>query len=126
MICPQCRVEYREEITQCADCQIPLVDSSALQNDADEAESEVELLPVISTSNFGDIALIKSLLDAEGIAYFVDGENFNTISPWIQPVRFLVREDSVEKAREVLSNFDVHAIGPSMNVDDDDEEPRAD
>jgi len=125
MICPQCRVEYREEITQCADCQIPLVDSSALENDADAAESEVKLLPVISTSNFGDIALIKSLLDAEGIAYFVDGENFNTVSPWIQPVRFLVREDSFEKAREVLSNFDVHAIGPSTSVDDE-EEPRAD
>ncbi len=125
MICPQCKVEYREEITQCADCQIPLVDASALENDADATESEVELLPVISTSNFGDIALIKSLLDAESIAYFVDGENFNTVSPWIQPVRFLVREDCFEKAREVLSNFDVHAIGPSMNVDDE-EEPRED
>jgi len=124
MICPQCKVEYRDEITQCADCQIPLVDPSALENDADAAENELEYVPVISTSNFGDIALIKSLLDAEGMTYFVEGENFNTVSPWIQPVRFLVREDSFEKAREVLSNLDVHAIGPSTNVDDE-EEPQA-
>ena len=125
MICPQCRVEYRDEITQCADCHIPLADSSALENDVGADESEAVYVSVISTSNFGDIALIKSLLDAESIAYFVEGENFNTVSPWIQPVRFLVREDSFEKAREVLSNFDVHAIGPSTNVDDD-EEPRTD
>jgi len=121
MICPQCRVEYRDEITQCADCRVALVDASALENDVDAAENDVELLPVISTSNFGDIALIKSLLDAEGIVYFVEGENFNTVSPWIQPVRFLVREDSFEKARDVLSNFDVHAIGRSASVDDEEE-----
>lgn len=120
MICPQCRAEYRDEITQCADCHIPLVDASALENHADTAEN-IEYRPVIATSNFGDIALIKSLLDAEGIPYFAEGENFNLVSPWIQPVRFLVRADNAEKARDVLNGFDVHAIGPSTNVEDEKE-----
>lgn len=114
MVCPQCGSAYRPEMTVCPDCRINLIES--FPPDKVEATSpEIAYRLAISTSNFGDIALIKSLFTAEDIPFFVEGENFNLISPWIQPVRFFVREDHFADAREVLHNFEAHHIGPSIN-----------
>lgn len=59
---------------------------------------------VLETLNPGDIAFIKSVLDSEGITYFFQGENFVYMA-YPTPARLMVREDEVEKAKELLKDF---------------------
>ena len=103
MYCSECKAEYRSGFTECADCKIPLV--SELPKSADEAEPEfVDLEEVVSITNKGEIAFVKSLLEAEKIPYVAQGEHFSTMRAPI-PVRFLVPKDQIERAREVLEGF---------------------
>jgi len=60
---------------------------------------------LIETANPADIAMIKSLLDAEGIVYFAQGEAFHAVRPTIEPVRFMVAEDQLEIARELIAGL---------------------
>jgi len=60
---------------------------------------------LIETSNPADIALIKSLLDAEDILYFVQGEAFNAVRPMVEPVRFMVAEDRLQDAQERIEGL---------------------
>lgn len=71
MFCPQCRAEYRRGITECADCQVPLV--------ASLPEAHEFLVDTLSAGTLvplwegEDLALHTSLLqelDAAGIPYF--------------------------------------------------------
>lgn len=60
---------------------------------------------VLTTFKPGDIAMIKSLLDSEGITYFFQGENFTYLDPLVVPARLMVKKDEVEKAKEILKDF---------------------
>ena len=70
---------------------------------------DYELL--IETLNPADIALIKSLLDAEGIVYFVHGEAFSAVRPMVEPARFMVAEDRLEDAKELIGGLHL-SYGP--------------
>ena len=101
MYCPECKAEYRPGFTECADCRISLV------SELPPSEPEpgfVDLEEVLSTNNVGEIAFIKSLLEAEDIPYVAQGERFNAIRAPI-PVRFLIPKEHAERAREVLEDF---------------------
>jgi hypothetical protein len=62
------------------------------------------LRELVATASLSDIALIKSLLDAEGIFYLAQGENFNLVRPLVEPVRFLVPEEDLERARPLVES----------------------
>ncbi|HSO18895.1 MAG TPA: DUF2007 domain-containing protein [Desulfosarcina sp.] len=67
--------------------------------------SATEFEPVLEIYNAGDRAFLRSILDAEGIDYFIQGE---TVAPYIfhsVPMRLMVRRDQAEKARERLQTF---------------------
>jgi hypothetical protein len=63
----------------------------------------VDLVEVLGTADPGEIALIKSILEAEEIPYLAQGENFNYARNI--PVRFLVPRDYLEDAKEILADF---------------------
>jgi hypothetical protein len=65
----------------------------------------IDYKEVLATFNPGDIAIIKSILDGEGITYFFQGENFNYCRPLVIPARLMVKKDEVEKAKEVLKDL---------------------
>jgi len=71
MFCPHCQAEYRQGITECADCQVPLVPSLP-----DAQESLVDTTsagPLVPLWEGEDLALHTSLieaLDEAGIRYF--------------------------------------------------------
>ncbi len=71
MFCPQCKAEYREGITECADCQVPLVSSlPEAQESLLDTSSAGPLAPLWEGE---DLALHTSLLEAldeAGIRYF--------------------------------------------------------
>ena len=61
----------------------------------------------METHNAGDRVLIKSLLDGEGIVYYIQNE---CVAPYLfnaLPMRIMVREDQVESAREILQGLDL-------------------
>ena len=64
----------------------------------------MKLVELVSTSNLADIAFIKSLLDGEHIPYLAQGENFHLVRPLIEPVRFLVAEGDLERARPLIES----------------------
>lgn len=60
----------------------------------------VELLSILDPVK---VVIIKSLLDNEGIEYYLKGEYSSLIEPVIEPVRLMVRNDQVEVAKEILN-----------------------
>lgn len=60
---------------------------------------------VLEILNAGDRVFLRSILDAEGVDYFIQGE---TVAPYIfhsVPMRLMVRQDQVEMVRELLESF---------------------
>jgi hypothetical protein len=110
MFCPKCKAEYREGFTSCSDCNIPLVPE--LEPARDDRPEFVEYEEVLSTFNPFDMAMIKSLLDGEGITYFFKGEEFSYVQPLADPARLMVAKEDVEAAREILKDL-VTSYGPS-------------
>ena len=103
MFCPKCGAEYRNGFTVCADCDVPLV-----HEPPQEVHTEVEFVhyvEVLRTFNLADVALIKSVLDAEGITYYFKGENFMFVRPLADPAALMVKEDEVERVRETLKDL---------------------
>ena len=102
MFCPKCGCEYEEGFDTCADCHIPLVaEPPPPPPDPEYMECE----RILSTHNTGDIAVIKAVLESEGVTHFFEGEVFNMLRPFLQPSRLFVRKDQVEKAKEILKDM---------------------
>lgn len=102
MFCPECRAEYGESYTQCADCGAALV----AQLPPEPTFKYVDYEQVLSTFNLGYIALMKSILDSEGLTYFFKGEHSLLIPHSIEPARLMVRTDEAQKAREMLQDLE--------------------
>ena len=119
MFCPKCRAEFVEGIHTCPECSVALV----AQPDGDDAQSPewAEFEQILTTFNAGDIALIKSMLDGEGITYYFFGESFNYMEPLVQPPRLMVRRDQAFQAREILSglNLEYALTGNDEGSDED-------
>lgn len=108
MFCPQCRSEYLKGITDCVDCQIPLVDVLPPEPDHTTKDRYVRIL---STYNAADVAIVKSILDDAEIDYYFENEGFNVVSPLIQPVVLYAMRDQEEDAREALRGVDLRYMG---------------
>lgn len=67
----------------------------------------IEFVPVMETHNAGDRVLIKSLLDAEGLVYYIQNE---FVAPYLfnaLPMRIMVRKDQAASARDILKDVDL-------------------
>ncbi|NLN39006.1 MAG: DUF2007 domain-containing protein [Smithella sp.] len=64
------------------------------------------MVEVFSTYNPGEIAVIKSILDGEGIRYFFQGENINLLIAAGSRPRLLVDEQDVDRVRDILRELD--------------------
>jgi len=110
MFCPKCGAEYRAGFTHCSDCDVDLVEELPQEisiNKDNEGEGNVTFIPILSTYNLGDVALIKSILDNDEIEYFLQGENTEYVSACMDPVILMVRGDQVNIVKELLKDFDV-------------------
>lgn len=104
MFCPNCRAEYREGFSKCADCGTDLV--SGQPPDNEDEVCYVEMVEVFSTYNPGDIAVIKSILDGEDIHYYFQGENTNIMVGGGAYARLLVQADQAGRVRDILQEMD--------------------
>ena len=68
-----------------------------------ENTSDFEM--VLEIHNAGDRVFLRSILDAEGIDYFIQGE---TVAPYIfnsVPMRLMVKKGQVAQVEGLLGNF---------------------
>jgi len=73
-----------------------------------KARSQDKFITVYSTPKQGEVAIIKSILDAQKIPCFVKGENFGTLygpADGLSSMDIMVREDNFEDAKELLKEF---------------------
>lgn len=118
MTCPQCGEDYAWHVMVCPKCDVDTVDRLP----GPEPAPDIALVPVLETGDAGLIAVAKSLLDAEGIDYFVRGEALAdlfglgriTVFNYVvgEPPAFLVREEDASRARELLADLTTEQRGP--------------
>ena len=63
---------------------------------------------IYSTPNQGEIAVIKSILDAQGITYYIKGENFGVLygaANGLSSMDVMVADDRRDEAKELLKEF---------------------
>lgn len=66
----------------------------------------VEYEEILATFNPADRVILKSILEAEGIDYFLQGEHATTYVYHAIPVRLMVRKDQADMARDILREFE--------------------
>lgn len=111
MFCPKCKSEYRSGYTICGKCEIPLVHELP----PEPASEYVEYEQILATHSPSDIALLKSIIDAEEITYFFQGEY---VAPYVYhalPIRLMVKKDQVAKDREILKDIDISFTFGGLN-----------
>ena len=110
MFCPKCRAEYREGFSVCSDCNVDLVHELPPEPEPECAE-HIGYEEVLATYNPTDIAIMKSLLDAQGITYFFHGEHLTHVKPLADPARLMVKKDEAALARDLLERVEIVTDG---------------
>ena len=67
MFCPICKAEYTHEISICSDCGAKLIPKLPEQRPVPDRE----MVNLYSPNNQSELAMLKSILEAAGIEYFV-------------------------------------------------------
>ncbi len=83
-------------------------------------KTESTFVKVLETDSLSDIAIIKSVLDAEGVHYFIQGENARFLQP-MGPALLMVAEEDVKTAVELLKplklNYAWSTLGGKQHQD---------
>lgn len=110
MFCPQCRSEYREGFTVCADCQVELVASlpepAPVPNDE---RPNMEFVTVFDSTNPALISIAKTVLESAAIEFLAVGADTAGAvfagNPFLGHTRLQVEKDRAEEARTLLSEI---------------------
>lgn len=112
MYCPECGAEYRDGFYQCSDCQVALVAHPPESAEEDSPIEHLELVTLMEIENPIGLALIRSVLEAEGIACMVQGESPHTLSGIAftsrrkKSVLQIARQDE-QRARELVEALEL-------------------
>jgi hypothetical protein len=99
-VCPECKAEYEAGVTECTDCQVPLVDTLPPEEPGTPPDlEEGELVPMRNFGNAAEANLVAGLLEENGIRAFVPGGEF-TVAPssFSNEIVLLVDERDLDRA----------------------------
>lgn len=65
---------------------------------------EPEFIEILSTFDPALVVIVKSILDAEKVDYYLKGEHLRFIEP-IEPVRLMVKRRDATRVKELLSDL---------------------
>jgi hypothetical protein len=107
MYCPKCKTQYIEDAPRvCTVCSVKLVSAFPPVSESDY----VKYLKLFAPRNAAELALIRGILDAEKINYYVLNDNFGSmyIGPQIELYNkkmIMVQDDQYEQAKDILTDF---------------------
>jgi hypothetical protein len=105
VFCPNCKSEYRDEFSECAECHAPLVAELPVEPEESDTPPQV----VFTTANPLEANLIKSLLEANDVPSIVIDQHYPTLNLFITNalggIKVCVPGDFVGKAQEVLEAY---------------------
>ena len=111
MFCPECRSEYRQGFTECADCHVALVER--LPALAQEPDHNIEVVTVYRSIDPALTMLARSLLDSAGIPYYLIRENLQDLLAGRYlvsgPTEFQVEAKDAQAAAAVLAELDTRS-----------------
>ncbi|MBU3183616.1 putative signal transducing protein [Clostridium estertheticum] len=107
MFCPKCKCEYREGFNFCSDCKIELVEKLPGEEVSSEEFEYSELVTITETMDFSIIPIVKSILDSEGIRYFIKGEMIRSIAVLNNIMEIQVPIEEAQKAKDLLKDLDI-------------------
>jgi len=116
--CPNCQSEIELSEDEKASGKYHCPECEALINIAVNPPvvlNKEEYILLASSLNQVDIGIVKSILDDAGIDYYAYGENFLSIRPLLEPVRFFVNQVQAEEAAALLKDYDFKIFGVSKN-----------
>lgn len=109
MWCPECGAQYETTAATCPACHV------ALANRPRPAPApDVELIRVFSTGDAGEIAVARSVLQAEDIDVLVRGDGLQDLFGWgritpfnylVGPAEFWVRAEDAARAADLLRSL---------------------
>lgn len=114
MYCPNCRDEFRDELTSCPDCDEVLVAELPPEELGPLAETAVAM----DVRSVVVLPLVESLLQDANIPYFIQGREALDLIPVLR-ARVLVPKDRCDEAKEVLAHVDEF---PDEETEDEDAE----
>ena len=80
MICPKCKSEFVEGITTCPDCQTQLVyEITESDSNKTELREDYNYVFVYNPISSQEVALIKMIMEREGIPYFIKNEPLHKV-----------------------------------------------
>ena len=74
--CPECEAEYRDEVQECADCEVPLVPAEALQL---KRQKEQEAREKLRREEFVPVKVAESAFEADRIRAALEEEGFTVL-----------------------------------------------
>jgi hypothetical protein len=99
MFCPICRDEYRQGFSECARCEVPLVETLPPREPI--SDQEIQWVTVLYSRDLSLISVAKSLLESEGIPYLASGETLAEVSARLQ-----VRKEDEEEVKGLLTELE--------------------
>jgi Putative prokaryotic signal transducing protein len=113
MICPNCGDEYREGLTECAECRVPLV---AKRLEEHQEPHHPDLVTIYTAVNASLVPVIESVLRGAGIQFLLKSERVQDLFGWgriglgynaiVGPVQVQVTTDDQEAAQELLKEIE--------------------
>jgi len=73
----------------------------------ENGQKDIKYKELIAISRPDEVAILKSILSANNINFRVEGEHFANIYALAQPCRFMVNENQLDKAKELLKDFEI-------------------
>lgn len=127
MYCPECRSEYREGYSQCADCEVALVETLPPL----EPIPDLNLVTVLEAGDPSLLAVAESLLREQGIPYAKSNEQLQDLfalgrlgagfNPVTGPILLQVPEEHAEAALEILEDLESGEFEDSEGLEEPDE-----
>jgi D-alanine-D-alanine ligase-like ATP-grasp enzyme len=101
--CPSCLAEYEERISDCPDCEVPLVNSLTEERKI-HGFKEAVYAAVLKDADAFEGQMVKSLLESNGIPCKVLGALQDGSFPML-PVEVQVPKDREEEAKELIAAY---------------------
>ena len=114
MFCPKCRSEFIDGIKKCPECMVGLIEELPPKPKKPKPPKPefVDYEEIPAPLSPAGISIIKSILDSEGITYFIKGENYQI--SFATP-KLMVRTDQVEIAKELIKDLKLSCMGTNLD-----------